>query len=130
MSDLRDATRAIGTLGDRATIDAKVKLYFQVDEKTGGAKATRLNAFADELRFFFITSDVGLEDVFSAKETLPSSSLDGQPVWIDAQVADAPKCIRCWHHRPDVGVNPDHPEICGRCVSNLPDGPGEQRHYF
>ncbi|MGH8121441.1 MAG: zinc finger domain-containing protein [Rudaea sp.] len=44
--------------------------------------------------------------------------------------SENPKCIRCWHHRPDVGVNPAHPEICGRCVTNLPDGPGENRQYF
>ncbi|WP_415209067.1 zinc finger domain-containing protein [Rudaea sp.] len=51
-------------------------------------------------------------------------------LWISAKVADRKKCIRCWHRRPDVGVYPEHPEICGRCVSNLPDAPGEQRRYF
>jgi isoleucyl-tRNA synthetase len=38
------------------------------------------------------------------------------------------KCVRCWHHRPDVGANAAHPELCGRCVSNI-DGPGERREY-
>ena len=38
------------------------------------------------------------------------------------------KCARCWHHREDVGVNPEHPEICGRCVDNI-SGAGEVRHY-
>jgi len=36
------------------------------------------------------------------------------------------KCERCWHWRLDVGQDPDHPEICGRCVSNL-FGSGEAR---
>jgi isoleucyl-tRNA synthetase len=36
------------------------------------------------------------------------------------------KCIRCWHKRPDVGENPEHPEICARCVENV-TGPGETR---
>jgi isoleucyl-tRNA synthetase len=40
------------------------------------------------------------------------------------------KCIRCWHHRPDVGSHPEHPEICGRCVDNLPGNRGEDRRYF
>ena len=31
----------------------------------------------------------------------------------------AEKCVRCWHFIDDVGSNPQHPEICGRCVSNL-----------
>jgi len=26
------------------------------------------------------------------------------------------KCARCWRHRVDVGVNPAHPELCGRCA--------------
>ncbi|HAV67437.1 MAG TPA: hypothetical protein DC473_00950 [Alcanivorax sp.] len=38
------------------------------------------------------------------------------------------KCVRCWHHRPDIGTHPEHPELCGRCVTNL-DGDGEERHY-
>ena len=48
---------------------------------------------------------------------------------IVATVSDKPKCIRCWHHRDDVGRHPDHPEICGRCVSNV-EGPGEARQWF
>jgi isoleucyl-tRNA synthetase len=39
-----------------------------------------------------------------------------------------PKCARCWHWRADVGKDPAHPEICGRCVSNL-FGPGEPRRF-
>jgi len=27
-----------------------------------------------------------------------------------------------------VGVDPEHPEICGRCVDNI-SGKGEVRHY-
>ncbi|MFO1382678.1 MAG: zinc finger domain-containing protein [Moraxella osloensis] len=28
--------------------------------------------------------------------------------------ATGEKCIRCWHIREDIGINPAHPEICGR----------------
>jgi isoleucyl-tRNA synthetase len=38
------------------------------------------------------------------------------------------KCARCWHCREDVGIHPEHPEICGRCVDNI-SGAGEVRHY-
>jgi isoleucyl-tRNA synthetase len=38
------------------------------------------------------------------------------------------KCVRCWHRRADVGAIAEHPELCGRCVSNV-EGPGEQRHF-
>jgi isoleucyl-tRNA synthetase len=34
------------------------------------------------------------------------------------------KCERCWHWRDDVGHDPAHPTICGRCTSNL-HGAGE-----
>jgi isoleucyl-tRNA synthetase len=51
-------------------------------------------------------------------------------VRVAARVGGNAKCIRCWHHRPDVGSHADHPEICGRCVKNLPNGPGETRRFF
>ena len=38
----------------------------------------------------------------------------------------ATKCERCWHYTDDVGADPAHPGICGRCVSNL-FGTGESR---
>ena len=39
------------------------------------------------------------------------------------------KCVRCWHYRADVGAHAGHPELCGRCVSNI-DGAGEDRRWF
>ncbi len=30
--------------------------------------------------------------------------------------ASGQKCERCWHWETDVGSNPEHPTICGRCV--------------
>ncbi|MDH3282644.1 MAG: hypothetical protein OEQ18_16170 [Gammaproteobacteria bacterium] len=44
-------------------------------------------------------------------------------------VTDHEKCIRCWHRCPDVGADPDHPEICRRCVANVA-GAGEHRQYI
>jgi isoleucyl-tRNA synthetase len=38
------------------------------------------------------------------------------------------KCERCWHYRADVGADPAHPGICGRCVSNE-FGEGESRKF-
>jgi isoleucyl-tRNA synthetase len=49
-------------------------------------------------------------------------------VWIRVQPSTAPKCERCWHHRPEVGSNAGHPTICGRCVDNI-TGPGEDRKW-
>ncbi len=30
--------------------------------------------------------------------------------------AEGQKCERCWHWETDIGSNPEHPTICGRCV--------------
>jgi isoleucyl-tRNA synthetase len=29
------------------------------------------------------------------------------------------KCERCWHYETDIGQNPAHPTVCGRCVAVL-----------
>ena len=34
----------------------------------------------------------------------------------DVVRADGQKCERCWHWETDIGQNPEHPTICGRCV--------------
>ena len=38
------------------------------------------------------------------------------------------KCERCWHYRPEVGADPKHPTLCGRCLANL-YGSGESRAF-
>jgi len=45
---------------------------------------------------------------------------------VRVQPSAAIKCERCWHYRDDVGHDPAHPTICGRCTSNL-YGAGEIR---
>jgi isoleucyl-tRNA synthetase len=57
-------------------------------------------------------------------------SLDGdkEQFIIESSASEHAKCVRCWHHRPDVGSNDEHPELCGRCVDNV-SGDGEPRSY-
>jgi isoleucyl-tRNA synthetase len=52
------------------------------------------------------------------------SEIDG--LWIKVTASKHSKCVRCWHHREDVGTNDKHPELCGRCIVNI-EGPGEAR---
>ncbi|HXG47787.1 MAG TPA: isoleucine--tRNA ligase [Methylomirabilota bacterium] len=35
------------------------------------------------------------------------------------------KCERCWHWESDVGIAPEHPTICGRCVAAITSRPAE-----
>jgi isoleucyl-tRNA synthetase len=50
----------------------------------------------------------------------------GDALAVQVTASQATKCERCWHYADDVGLDTDHPTICGRCVSNL-HGAGETR---
>jgi len=115
-----------GQLG--GSLEAEVALV--VDAAT----RERLDPCAAELRFFFITSDVVLlgaadEAAFEGEAgTTEVALLDGK-ARVLVRATDHAKCVRCWHHRADVGANADHPELCGRCVDNVA-GAGETRAWF
>jgi len=119
---LLEGMRNDGQIG--AALEAEVTLY------ADDSLRTRLAPVVKELRFFFITSGLSLEPASVAPDEAHSVALDGAAVLIAARASDHKKCIRCWHYVVDVGVHAQHPEICGRCVENLPDGPGENRKYF
>src|SRR5512139_393572 len=71
-----------------------------------------LASLGDDLKFVLITS----------KATLVA----GDALAVTVAPSGATKCERCWHWRDDVGHDPAHPTICGRCTSNLFGG-GEAR---
>ncbi|MCP1726220.1 isoleucyl-tRNA synthetase [Natronospira proteinivora] len=104
-----------------ASLDAQVDLY------TSDELKTKLAVLGDELRFALITSEAAVHgETDKPAEAEAAQEMEG--LWIHARRCDHDKCARCWHRRPDVGANREHPEICGRCVNNV-DGEGEQRHY-
>jgi len=102
------------------SLQAEVTLY--ADE----ALTSSLSRLADELRFVLITSSVSLAPFSSAPAEAVQSELPGLKLRI-LKTAHA-KCARCWHHLPDVGTHAEHPELCGRCVTNI-SGAGEVRQY-
>ncbi|MTI52739.1 MAG: isoleucine--tRNA ligase [Alcanivorax sp.] len=104
----------------RANLAADATLY--VDDRLAGLLAR----LGDELRFVTITSTATLAPLADAPADLPDSAVAGLKVRVVPSPHD--KCVRCWHHRPDIGAHADHPELCGRCVTNL-EGDGEERHY-
>jgi isoleucyl-tRNA synthetase len=113
-----EARRAVGEL--RGSLDAAVTLY------CAPALLERLSTLGDELRFLLITSDAVLEPLAAAGPEAAETEFDDLRVAVRA--AEAEKCERCWHRRPEVGRIGAHPTLCSRCVKNL-DGDGEQRHY-
>ncbi len=103
----------------KGSLGADIQLYAVPELYQSLAK------LGDELRFVTITSKatlLSLEEGGDANESM----LEGLKVGV--QRSSAEKCVRCWHFIEDVGANAEHPEICGRCVTNLSDT-GESRRY-
>jgi len=115
-----EALRARGDIG--ASLDAELVLY------AAPALAEKLRRPGEELRFLLLTSEASVKPL----EARPDDAveLEGFEGGIYAQVIPTghTKCARCWHRRPDVGADPAHPEICGRCAANV-SGEGEQRRW-
>ncbi|GAB3475021.1 isoleucine--tRNA ligase [Azotobacter salinestris] len=88
--------------------------------------AERLALLGDELRFVLITSAARVQPL----EAAPADAVDTEVGGLRIRVVKSAhvKCARCWHHREDVGADPAHPEICGRCVENI-QGEGEVRRH-
>ncbi len=114
MENLR-AAKAIG-----GNLQAEVTLYAE------DALAADLAKLSNELRFVLITSTASVAPFAAA----PADAVVTEVAGLKLKVVKSghAKCARCWHHREDVGVDPQHPEICGRCVDNI-SGAGEVRHY-
>ncbi|MDX1380403.1 MAG: isoleucine--tRNA ligase, partial [Xanthomonadales bacterium] len=85
-----------------------------------------LQWLGDELRFILLTSGATLGRLADAAGDAERHDTDAGGVAVRVTATDAPKCVRCWHRRDDVGQHAEHPELCGRCVTNV-DGPGEDR---
>ncbi|MBS7470280.1 isoleucine--tRNA ligase [Pseudomonas syringae] len=114
MENLR-AAKAIG-----GNLQAEVTLYAEE------SLVADLSKLSNELRFVLITSTASVAPFASA----PADAVVTEVAGLKLKVLKSShaKCARCWHHREDVGANPEHPEICGRCVDNI-SGAGEVRHY-
>ena len=113
--------RADKTIG--SSLDAEVILYVETDLQL------MLESLKEELRFVLITSAASVKNINEADNNGTEVSMsDGQSIRITTFASTYEKCIRCWHHREDVGSNEKHPELCGRCVENV-DGDGEPRHF-
>lgn len=104
-----------------SSLEASVTLYASTQ------LADKLRALGNELRFVLLTSTAHIADYASAPNHAVQSELIAE-LRISLERAAGSKCPRCWHYTTDIGRHEQHPEICGRCVSNVA-GDGEQRHY-
>ncbi len=99
-----EAVRAEGRVG--SSLQAEVRVSAQPED------LALLQSLGDDLKFVFITS--------------AAEALAGEALQAAVTPSSHAKCDRCWHYRADVGINPEHPSLCGRCDSNL-HGAGEVR---
>ncbi len=101
-----ETVRVAGGIG--SSLQAEVTLH------ASPGTQTLLAPLGDDLRFVLITSQARVVAAeIDRAEVTPST---------------AKKCDRCWHYRADVDAHPEHPGLCGRCVTNL-YGAGEARNH-
>lgn len=106
-----------------SSLEAEVKIYLSAETTLFRI----LSALKNELRFVLITSKAEI-----ITETAPidaaTATINNETLAIQVFPSLNTKCVRCWHRRDDIGSEPDHPEICLRCVENV-IGEGEQRQF-
>jgi isoleucyl-tRNA synthetase len=100
--------RAQGLIG--SSLQAELDIY------TSGPVHESMKRLGDDLKFAFIASRATTHE------------RHGAGVTVEVTPSAQRKCERCWHYRADVGTDPAHPALCGRCVANL-YGAGEPRAY-
>jgi isoleucyl-tRNA synthetase len=103
------------------SLEARVTLY------ADASLAQTLRGLGDELYFALLTSSAEVADYDEAGEdAIQCEGLKGLKMTLS--IAEGQKCPRCWHFETDIGANAEHPEICGRCVTNVA-GAGEERKF-
>ncbi len=111
--------RASGAIG--ASLDAEVDIY-GTEEWTNV-----LQALGDEIHFLFITSNARVHSLADKPENARNAGVEG--LWLTVMPSPHAKCVRCWHHSAEVGLHAEHPELCGRCVTNVTTAAGETRRF-
>ncbi|MDX1451262.1 MAG: isoleucine--tRNA ligase [Oleiphilaceae bacterium] len=114
LEEERNAGKVKGSLTTEVTLYCEGELF------------TTLETLGEELRFVLITSGASVQPLSAATEAAQPCELEG--LRLDVVATGHAKCDRCWHHRPEVGEDAQHPSLCGRCISNV-EGEGEVRYF-
>ena len=101
MQRLRRVREVVGPWLEQLRRDKTIgaSLAAEITLEASGKLGEELAAVGDELRFFFISSDVHLAPVAEPMET---AEIDGDTLKLAVKPTEHAKCVRCWHHR-DVG---------------------------
>jgi isoleucyl-tRNA synthetase len=98
--------RAEGAIG--ASLEAKVIIQTFAERD-----AAYFAALAAELPTLLIVSEV---EVQALDKTLKPAGTGAAAINVLIEKAGGVKCPRCWNYKKDIGVDADHPEVCGRCA--------------
>ena len=85
-----------------------------------------LEQLGNELRFVLITSKAEVKALADKPADVAAGELEG--IAVSVARSNGEKCPRCWHYSDKIGVNPEHPTLCPRCVENVA-GNGEVRQF-
>ena len=106
-----------------SSLDAKVLLYLADADFKQELEAFNLGDslsgnLVDELRYFFLASQVELVD---SKASIETANYKGESELVSVGIvkADGQKCDRCWNYSTHVGEFKEDPTICERCNSAL-----------
>ena len=107
-----DITKAIEHEREAGHVGSSLQAEIHIQASSSDAQL--LKSLGDDLKFITITSSATVEEANVTEISVSVKSSAHQ------------KCGRCWHYRDDVGHDSQHPELCGRCTTNL-FGSGEKR---
>ena len=107
-----DITKAIEHEREAGHVGSSLQAEIHIQASSSDAQL--LKSLGDDLKFITITSCATVEEANVTEISVSVKSSAHQ------------KCGRCWHYRDDVGHDSQHPDLCGRCTTNL-FGPGEKR---
>ncbi len=106
----------------KGALETEITLYAAPD------LARVLEKVGDELRFVTITSAAKVVSLAPDTGECPGLATTMSGLRMEIKLSTDDKCVRCWHHRPEVGINEEHPQLCARCIDNVLGG-GEMRRF-
>lgn len=112
VSKALETARANKVIGH--SLNAKVTIF--ADEETYDF----VDSIKDSLVTIFITSGFELKTLAEASDAenlITGEEIPEMKVKVDN--AEGDKCDRCWMFSETVGKDSEHPQVCGRCISNL-----------
>jgi isoleucyl-tRNA synthetase len=102
----RVAARELEKARQEGVLGKSLEAHVTIKPDTEATSAL-LKSFGPLLEQVLIVSSVG------------TGPVTGSDVLVTVQKATGAKCVRCWRWTQDVGAEPAHPELCGRCAKTV-----------